>query len=215
MSAVNELKTLRLESVEQQNKEDEFRNSDSLMSNTVAIKSEDIIRFRPVGSEWQSKISAGLKIPVSKILTNTPPKEVLISQPPKLCISINGDGNCLFATLSYFIPGEPDQYSQVRDRICVYIRNRFLEVAVDSNYLSSSKMESDGVWGTDIEIKAACNMLKTRIFVYSKYKESFRWNLFEPNQFSNIGSDESMYINHFDYSGMGSKPNHFEPVFCI
>ena len=73
------------------------------------------------------------------------------------------------------------------------------------SYLDTSNMREDGVWGTDIEISAASELLKTTIYVLSPYGPSLRWLLFEPSTNSGTNhEEEAIYLVN--------KSHHFEPL---
>ena len=47
------------------------------------------------------------------------------------------------------------------------------------SYLEQSRMTSFGSWGSDIKIFAACSLLSTDIYVYTKVGQRFKWQKFE------------------------------------
>ena len=79
-----------------------------------------------------------------------------LGDPIKL-FNINGDGNCLFRSFSYAITGRQNYHRLIRIRIIDHMKT--IESALlphigtsVQEYLTQSKMNCDGVWGTDIEI---------------------------------------------------------------
>ena len=90
-------------------------------------------------------------------------------------IDVAGDGNCLFRALSFCVSGKEQYYDRLRAQICRFMKNneKKMEPFIPTKYIDSadyvyhSKMEDDGVWGTDIEIWAAAMLFEQGIYVYS------------------------------------------------
>ncbi|KAI6654487.1 hypothetical protein LOD99_883 [Oopsacas minuta] len=105
---------------------------------------------------------------------------------------IPGDGNCLFSFLVYSVSGSPDNSHIIRK--CI----------VDSN----------GVWGEDLELFTAVLLFKTDIWVLMK-ETGNSWNVFsgKGSFFDEVlnsppaNANESIYIVHTG--------NHYEPVLEI
>ena len=74
-------------------------------------------RFNPVNEEWQRNSCAimGLQFVAASGL-NTGGPEVTLTR-PRTRHSIQGDGNCLFRTLSFIITGSEEQHTLVREAI--------------------------------------------------------------------------------------------------
>ena len=73
------------------------------------------------------------------------------------------------------------------------------------NYLDTSDMRNDGIWGTDVEIYAAAELLGTSLYVLSPYGPNLRWLLFNPMTVSDsCHKDEAIYLVN--------KSHHFEPL---
>ena len=87
-------------------------------------------------------------------------------------VGAEGDGNCLFRTVSHQIYGTQDQHARVR-RACVdYMEN---EQAYFSNFVVGghdtfaaylNEMRQDGIWGDEPEIQAMCEMYDRPADVY-------------------------------------------------
>ena len=58
----------------------------------------------------------------------------------------------------------------------LYIRPH-INMSVDM-YLSQTKMENEGVWGTDVEILTAASLLDTDIYVYTQISNLYKWHKF-------------------------------------
>ena len=84
--------------------------------------------------------------------------------------SILGDGNCLFCALSVAMTGWETSHLAFCQLICEHI----LEVGPYTNndpskYLNETKMRSLKVFGTDVEIIAAAQIIGCDIYVYHTY----------------------------------------------
>ena len=87
-------------------------------------------------------------------------------------VSIVGDGNCLFRSLSYAITGNQDTHGAIRQRICDYLLTpnlpRNLRLALTGIDIPSyvAGMRSNAVYGTLIELLAFSHMERRPIIVY-------------------------------------------------
>ena len=113
---------------------------------------------------------------------------------------IQGDGNCLFRALSYAVTGRQVYHASLRHKIVNHMREieNLLQPHIGMSlidYLNSSRMaiKNDKVWGTDIEILAACSLLKTDIYTYNKVGDVYKWNKLNGSAPEN---DCAIYINH-------------------
>ena len=88
-----------------------------------------------------------------------------------------------FRALSYVITGRQTYHSIIRPRVLHHMREienillPHMNMPLDS-YLEQSRMTSLGSWGSDIEIFAACSLLSTDIYVYTKVGQRFKWQKF-------------------------------------
>ncbi|TKR65008.1 hypothetical protein L596_025472 [Steinernema carpocapsae] len=88
-------------------------------------------------------------------------------------VQIQGDGNCGFRTLSWFISGSEKHYEVVRTAICDIIVDRpqkWIQGLTrlhncPQKYLSESKMRQDRVWMTTVELQAAAEFFNCHIIV--------------------------------------------------
>ena len=85
---------------------------------------------------------------------------------------VEGDGNCLFRSLSYAITGEEDQHAVIRTLICDY--------ATSNERTKDIPMRQDKVWGTTTEILAAANLFELNIFVWALFGTKFTWHVHRP-----------------------------------
>ena len=85
---------------------------------------------------------------------------------------VEGDGNCLFRSLSYAITGEEDQHAVIRTLICDY--------ATSNERTKDIPMRQDKVWGTTTEILAAANLFELNRFVWALFGTKFTWHVHRP-----------------------------------
>jgi hypothetical protein len=84
-----------------------------------------------------------------------------------------------------------------------------------ADYIAQSRMASEGVWGTDVEIAVASTLIQTPIAVFSAFGDrQYLWQVFEPIQpvpqdadAANAGMNCMIYLQNVN--------NHFEPVIDI
>ena len=122
---------------------------------------------------------------------------------PSQLFNINGDGNCLFRTLSHVITGRKTYHSIIQHKIVHHMReieNILLpQVNMPSDlYLEQSRMASVGSWGTDIEIFATCSLLSTDSYVYTKAGQSFKWEKFSTTMLNKTSprNECAIYLHH-------------------
>ena len=137
---------------------------------------------------------------------DVPPDEMPIDCPRT--IRVKGDGNCFFRAIALVVCGNQEEHALFRRLVASFmLSNAVLLHRVCTSveqHLETSKMASETVWATDIEIHAAATMLQTPIMVYSKYGSCFKWLKFAPlnNAFSH--ADESVYLVNAS--------DHYEPI---
>ena len=105
-----------------------------------------------------------------------------LGKPTKI-YKIQGDGNCLFRALSYLITGRQSYHSHVRTKVIEHMKDieAILQPHIDGNvrdYLARTRMATNTVWVTDIEILTAASLLGTDIFVYTKLASFYKWQRF-------------------------------------
>jgi hypothetical protein len=62
-------------------------------------------------------------------------------------------------------------------------------------YLAQSKMENEGVWGTDIELLAAASLLDTDIYVYTQVSSLYKWHKCSKSMLGG-SCPKNVYIRH-------------------
>ena len=170
----------------------------------------DSIPFVPVCIEWQRDACIALGLKVIRPNSSSHGTALRISHDisPKT-VRIKGDGNCLFRALSFVVCGSQEEHSIFRQMITSYMEANEDVMATYvpdvSSYLATSDMRNSGVWGTDVEINAASELLGTTIYVLSPYGRNLRWLLFKPTTPSaSRHKDEAIYLVN--------QSHHFEPL---
>ena len=126
---------------------------------------------------------------------------------------VRGDGNCLFSSLSMIVTGVPCYDAVIRAHICdtlCVIENDIPYFALlrdngyVSQYLQRTKMRRSKVWGTDLEIFAACYLLNVQInvLVYN-----LGWMRFAKLNTPQDALQTTLYLR--------SNHSHFEPIIHV
>lgn len=86
---------------------------------------------------------------------------------------IDGDGNCLFRSLSDQLTGKSDDHVKIRNDICDYIElhedhySVFVDEDEDECFEAYvDRMRTFGEWGGHVELHAACQCLLINVFVH-------------------------------------------------
>ena len=161
------------------------------------------LRFHSVDSEWQLEACNLLGLPLHGPNGVNPGGPNLALTSPASYKSIQGDGNCLFRSLSYLITGSCSHYRQVREKIIDHMRN-VLDPVYVSDYLRSTNMDEDGIWGTDNEIRTLAHLLRTSVYTY--VPDSYNWVRITPEEMDQDFiipiTQKAMYLenhrNHFN-----------------
>jgi len=133
--------------------------------------------FNPVDSSWQRNVCYELGLPLFK---KTKYKTVCLGlsdcKPTKL-YTVKGDGNCFFRCLSYMVTGDEDHHTVMRQWVVNTTEEKHIYGDKPSvgQYLTTSKMELDRTWSTEVEIFAAADALDCDIYIYSKTNGSGQW----------------------------------------
>ena len=134
--------------------------------------------------------------------------ELLSQRNPKVK-SILGDGNCLFRALSVAVTGWETAHLTFRQLVCEHISEVGPYTGTDAQtYLEDTKMKSLKVYGTDVEIMAAAQILGCDIYVYHTYGNSLKWLLF-PCKHSSCVQSSAIYLDNRTGNG---KTGHFDYV---
>jgi hypothetical protein len=127
-------------------------------------------------------------------------------------VRVDGDGNCLFRSVSYLLTGSAEQHLYLRHLVCNYIEQYATLFNVPHDYIATSRMRTIGVWSSEVELLALASMLHADIYTYSTVWEDRRhvqrWVHFAPNEalYSPLSQLRyTLFLNH-------ANNNHYEPV---
>ncbi|XP_022172073.1 uncharacterized protein LOC111034936 [Myzus persicae] len=158
-------------------------NDDDVVCTSLSVVDKRRRVFNPIAKPWKILKCAQLKLNLTKVLTFKGRGKFLSE--PAATKKIKGDGNCLYRALSYWITGIEDNHMEIRKRIAEVVKtNKNIHNYIGGDddisiYLEKNKIDNDGVWGTDVEIFAAAQLLKTSIYVYATTTNT--WQLFNKN----------------------------------
>ena len=141
--------------------------------------------YNPVGIDWQRETcqKLGLRFYAHNGVRHRGADVQLRCPNIQACISIRGDGNCFFRSISYVITGNQQQYRDIRSIMVEYVRaNSHLFVyclertqydvhapdtlATINSYIERSRMARDRSWASAFEVYALAHLLKTSIFSF-------------------------------------------------
>ncbi|XP_065682342.1 OTU domain-containing protein 4-like [Hydra vulgaris] len=184
--------------------------------------------FIPTNSKWRTKKCSLLKI---SLTNKTPFKKGFAVRKKKLQLGkpisvdkIEGDGNCLFRALSQEVCLSQEFYKILRQLAIDTLLKAEYRNAFDAyisklvlKYISDSKMETDQIWGTDVEVYALATVLNTPIAVYYKPPEAsvFLWFFYKPllqntNGFKLMEIKENDQIVYLQNTGV-----HYDRVLAV
>ncbi|CAG2225841.1 unnamed protein product [Mytilus edulis] len=170
--------------------------------------------FKPINTVAKKRLCLIVKIPtkhIHKPITNN----IFDMGPPSATKSITGDGNCLFRAISYALSNRQEFFGNIRKAIVDHlIRNAeifksFLQPRFKTvkEHIQTLQMNENNVWGTELEILACADLLKTDIYTY--YNDS--WIKYSSSQLCNKNkiNVQAIYLQHL--TGI----NHYEVVTAV
>ncbi|CAC5380579.1 unnamed protein product [Mytilus coruscus] len=135
--------------------------------------------------------------------------------PPIACKTITGDGNRLFRAISYSLSSRQEYFGNVRRAIVDHLmRNAeifrsFLQPRFKTveEHIQTLKMVENNTWGTELEILACADLLKTDIYTF--FNNS--WIKYSSSQIcsNNNVNDQAIYLQH------NGDINHYEVVTAV
>ena len=178
----------------------DVESSLSSSSTSVAIERDleggDFV-FIPIGPETRWRIARLFRINFQGPMPNYSGIMRKCSGKPKRVYEIEGDGNCLFNSMSYVISSDQKFNWKIRQEICNYIENQWTLVKALSGcsekykngmmYLETTKMRENRTWGGSVEKCALALYTGHDILTY--YKGRYY-------KFGNNFLDECFYFYH-------------------
>ena len=194
-------------------------NGDSLDLDIQVLYSNegDSFEFHPLQLNHRKAISQRVSIILRKTkMANSQVGEKLYTREP--CVSkVKGDGNCLFRALCVAVTGWETGHGKICQLVCEHINDvgpyNSRDASAGPAYLRDSCMKEDTVFGTNVEIFSAAQVLSTDIYVYHKYGNGLKW-LYFPCVHGSGNWKNAIYLDnrtgngvtgHFDYV-VGLKP---------
>ena len=115
------------------------------------------------------------------------------------------------------VHGECRGRRQVRQLIADELRrdgSRLYESIAPPDYVDESRIDSEGVWGSDVEIFVAATVLRTPIAVYSAFGDrQYLWQVFRPLERADDAAAGPANHDHLIY--LQNSNSHFEPVVDV
>ena len=191
---------------------DRNKTSNSDITVLKVEQSGEDFTFLPLVLTQRKAVSNRVSLIIRK--TNIPHSQVgekLGTREPRVT-RIKGDGNCLFRGLSMAVTGWETGHLKIRQLVCDHINDigpyNSKDASDGPKYLHQSGMHRDTVYGTDVEIFSAAQVLSTDIYVYHKYgNNGLKW-LYFPCVHGSGNWKNAIYLDnktgngitgHFDY----------------
>ncbi|CAG2199123.1 unnamed protein product [Mytilus edulis] len=176
----------------------------------IGVPTQTCYLFNPIDYYTKKKLCNILDIK-SKFVLKTPLMPTHSIGTPLKSKQITADGNCLFRAISYAVSNRQENFKQIRNELVRHILrhshqfNSFLDSETVNEYMKRTNMIEDNVWGTELEIIAAADLLKTDIFTYLEGK----WIKYSSKQIcsKNNVNDQAIYLNNVG--------NHYEVVLSV
>ena len=194
-------------------------NGDSSDSDIQVLHSKegDSFEFHPLQLNHRKAISQRVSVILRKTeMAHSQVGEKLYTREPRVS-KVKGDGNCLFRALCVAVTGWETGHGKIRQLVCEHINDvgpyNSKDASAGPAYLRDSRMKEDTVFGTDVEIFSAAQVLSTDIYVYHKYGNGLKW-LYFPCVHGSGNWKNAIYLDnrtgngvtgHFDYV-VGLKP---------
>ncbi|GMR42825.1 hypothetical protein PMAYCL1PPCAC_13020 [Pristionchus mayeri] len=181
---------------ERKKEKDEYRaNWRKLFIDTDPPPLRDHFAFRPVDDRWmrgqckmlglESAVDNGSEHPNVFKKLRAQSNLCKISAEPRLADikDIDGDGNCLFRSLSWWVTGSEESHEQMRQQIVNFMckfpddfGSRMSGNGKKYTKESNDRMFELGEWGTHCEIYGAATLLGVDIYTYHEK----RWKPYRP-----------------------------------
>ena len=200
-------------------KENTVPDSDSSSDIQITdVKEGNDFKFNPLQLNHRRAICERVSLILRKTtMAHSQVGESLETREPRVT-HVKGDGNCLFRALCVAVTGWETGHMKIRQLVCDHINDVGPYNSKESSdgpiYLRDNKMRKDAVFGTDVEIFSAAQVLSTDIYVYHKYGENgLKW-LYFPCVHGSGNWRNAIYLDnrtgngvtgHFDYV-TGLKP---------
>ena len=162
------------------------------------------LRFYPIDVTWQHQACDLLGVQFRAIFDHQPggPDTILTRPDHHSLYNVKGDGNCLFRTFSYMITGTEDQHLAIRSAVVQHmlcIPHLLIGNGTDGEpnainllchpriyesveqYISSTRMDHSGTWGTNVEMLVLAHKLNTPVYCYDTSAPHHIWAAYFSN----------------------------------
>ena len=152
------------------------RDDQNGMQAPQSIEIESFGVFKPLTSTFKKAISSTYGLSYNDIKATYKQDINILQSNPKETVSIVGDGNCLFRAISYSLSNDEESHALVRsiltksfvnsDCTTFICQHSGIQESELQNHIRTSNMNTDGIWGTAIEILATCFVFNLRVVTY-------------------------------------------------
>ena len=192
------------------------------------MMNESRYNYYPADEGWQHLVcnTLGLRFVRTNGCMPGAPNQPIST--PSTVIPIEGDGACLFRSLSHLITGSQEQHHELRQMVCDHSLNEEVSAWLDplgfyraqdtnvASHIQGMNMRAPTAWATSTEIFSASDLLKTQILTADAGNHT--WFVFGPRHrtFGEFSANEmSIYINYVPFSGTKGTCNHYEVVRSV
>ena len=146
------------------------------------VKEGNSFKFIPLLVNQRKAVCQRIGLEIRKTnMAHSQVGENLESRVPRVT-HLKGDGNCLFRALAVATTGWEIGHLRIRDLVCDHIHDVGPYNSKDASdgplYLRQMRMRKETVFGTDVKLFSAAQVLSTDIYVFHKYGESMKWLYF-------------------------------------
>lgn len=124
-----------------------------------------------------------------------------------------GDGNCLFRSFAFLMRSSQGEYDLVRKQIADHFRSnsnvfeRYAQELLRSSIADhANSMETDGVWGCDLDIIGFCSLFKINAYVFN-VNRTFDSFYHPPKELHSQLPHQVVFLSLHEF-------NHFNAVRC-
>ena len=191
------------QSIKQENEGKVFANPVQLPTSAITWS------FFPPTEKWQEEVCTTNKLDyICKIDYAGRGSTLNQFTSPSLShiLDVMGDGNCLFRAISVVITGAEKSHPIIRKQICDHMlqTNSKVNGKAPSEYLKTSKMEQNAVWGTTDEILVASSWFKVPTYVWHWFGKKLCWHCHDLLKLGRK-TDNAIYLGN-------ASGNHFQIV---
>ena len=142
------------------------------------VKEGNSFKFIPLLVNQRKAVCQRIGLEMRKMnMAHSQVGENLESRVPRVT-HVKGDGNCLFRALAIATTGWEMGHLRIQDLVCDHIHDVGPYTSKDASdgplYLRQTRMRKETIFGTDVELFSAYQVLSTDIYVFSQI-----WEIYE------------------------------------